>query len=97
MSNSDAEITSGSIVKDVNWVIDIGLFSEILSSVLKKYNFQHLNEVFPDDNTTTEFMCRVIHNDIKSALEGKCKGIQIAIEMTMRTYISHQYPLYIQH
>ena len=62
-------------MKDVNWVIDIGLFSEILSSVLKKYNFQHLNELFPDDNTTTEFMCKVIHNDLQSALEGKCKGM----------------------
>lgn len=63
------------MVKDVNWVIDIGMFSEMLSKVLKKYNFQHLNELFPDDNTTTEFMCKVIHNDLQSALEGKCKGM----------------------
>ena len=44
----------------VNWVVDIGEASEALGAVLRKYNFQNLDEVFPGENTTTEFMCKVI-------------------------------------
>lgn len=62
----------------VNWVIDIGEFSTILNDVLSKYNFNNLNELFPTENTTTEFMCKTIYEDIKSKLKSKsslCKGI----------------------
>ena len=48
----------------------IGEFSNILSEVLKKYNFQNLNDLFPC-NTTTEFMCRVIHSDLENKLQAK--------------------------
>ena len=81
----DAEIIADSLVKDVNWVVDIGLFSDMLSEILKKYNFQHLNEIFPDENTTTEFMCRVIHRDLKSKLGGRCKG-----KMVVKLFESHK-------
>lgn len=43
----------------VNWVVDIGEASEVLGTVLRNYNFQNLDEVFPGENTTTEFMCKV--------------------------------------
>jgi hypothetical protein len=43
----------------VNWVVDIGEASDVLGRVLKGYNFKNLDEVFPDENTTTEFMCKV--------------------------------------
>ena len=66
-------------------MIDIGLFSDYLSDVLKKYNFKHLNDIFPDENTTTEFMCKVIHNDLKSKLSGLCKG-----KMTIKLFESHK-------
>lgn len=81
----DAEIMADRLVDGVNWVIDIGLFSDMLSEILKKYNFQHLNDIFPNENTTTEFMCRVIHNDLKSKLEGKCRG-----KMTIKLFESHK-------
>jgi len=35
-----------------------------LNNVLKKYNFKNLDQMFPDDNTTTEFMCKVICDDL---------------------------------
>jgi 6-pyruvoyl-tetrahydropterin synthase len=70
----DAEISTIHLESGVNWVIDIGLFSEYLEQVLRKYNFKHLNDIFPDENTTTEFMCRIIHKDLKEKLHGRCKG-----------------------
>lgn len=60
----DVDFYSDDLVERSNWVIDIGAASDILKSVLNKYNFQHLNELFPEENTTTEFMCRAIHGDL---------------------------------
>ena len=78
------------IERDVNWVIDIGLFSDYLAEVLRKYNFQHLNEIFPDDNTTTEFMCRIIHKDLATKLGGKCKGkLQVKLFESHKAWASY--------
>ena len=69
----DVEFSSEKLVEDTNWVIDIGMALDILSEVLKKYNLQNLDDVFPDGTlTTTEFMARQIHKDLcqrLSALE----------------------------
>lgn len=67
----DVDLSTEDIVENLNWVIDIGVLSDLLSDVLKKYNFQNLNELFPCDNTTTEYMCRVIHNDLSTRLKSK--------------------------
>ena len=67
----DVEFSSKNLVKGSNWVLDIGEASEMLTEVLKEYNFKHLNEIFPTENTTTEFMCRVIHGDMCSRLKQK--------------------------
>lgn len=55
----DAEFKTDALVEKSNWVVDIGAASEMLASVLSKYNFKNLNEIFPGQNTTTEFMCKV--------------------------------------
>lgn len=55
----DAEFKTDALVEKSNWVVDIGAASEMLAAVLSKYNFKNLNEVFPGQNTTTEFMCKV--------------------------------------
>eukprot|EP01041_Mallomonas_annulata_P004145 gene4145-8241_t len=68
----DVDFTSNALQDKVNWVVDIGEASQMLSEVLQQYNFKHLNELFPDENTTTEFMCRVIHRDLESKLKHKC-------------------------
>lgn len=60
----DVDFTQSSLVEGSNWVIDIGLASQMVQEVLAQYNFKNLNEVFPNDNTTTEFMCKVIHGDL---------------------------------
>ncbi|CAN0042293.1 unnamed protein product [Ascophyllum nodosum] len=60
----DAEFKADALVEKSNWVVDIGAASEMLSSVLSKYNFKNLNELFPGENTTTEFMCKVIFDEL---------------------------------
>jgi len=72
----DVEFCSDSLEPTVNWVIDIGKASEILGEVLRKYNFQNLDELFPDDLTTTEFMCRQVHCDLCEALKSACPEFQ---------------------
>lgn len=54
----DAEFKTSALVPKLNWVVDIGAASTMLAEVLAKYNFKNLNEVFPEENTTTEFMCK---------------------------------------
>lgn len=55
----DAEFKTDALADKSNWVVDIGAASQMLSDVLSKYHFKNLNELFPGENTTTEFMCKV--------------------------------------
>lgn len=51
-------------------VIDIGLASDTLKAVLAGYNFQNLDEVneLQGHNTTTEFMAKVIFDQLAAAI-----------------------------
>eukprot|EP00978_Attheya_sp_CCMP212_P013719 scaffold34545_cov40-Attheya_sp.AAC.1 len=70
----DVEFSSAELVKDANWVIDIGKASDILSTVLSKYNLKNLDEVFPNGElTTTEFMAKKIHEGIAKRVKEECK------------------------
>ena len=53
-------------------VVDIGLASEQLHKTLGALNFQNLDEVaeFDGQNTTTEFMARVIFDRMADAIAG---------------------------
>ena len=71
----DVEFQTDKLHPELNWVIDIGQASEIVADVLRRYNLQNLDEVFPDEKvlTTTEFMARQIHDDIQERLDRECK------------------------
>lgn len=60
----DVEFCADCLADNSNWVMDIGFASELVSEVLSKYNFKNLDDLFPDENTTTEFMCREIHQQL---------------------------------
>lgn len=55
---------------DDGLVIDIGLASDTVKEVLAGYNFQNLDEVseFKGKNTTTEFMAKVIFDQLAKAI-----------------------------
>jgi 6-pyruvoyl-tetrahydropterin synthase len=82
----DVDLFADDLVDKSNWVIDIGEFSSILSEVLNKYNFKNLNELFPNDNTTTEYMCKVIHNDLCHRL----KGLNFCGNCRVKLFESHK-------
>ncbi|CAM9248010.1 unnamed protein product [Choristocarpus tenellus] len=66
----DVEFKSDALAPKSNWVIDIGAASDMLSEILAKYNFKNLDELFPEENTTTEFMCKVIFDEMAA----RCKA-----------------------
>ena len=70
----DVEFCTDRLNEDTNWVLDIGQASQMLSEVLSKYNFKNLDELFPKKLTTTEFMARQIHSDLKERLQTECKN-----------------------
>ena len=70
-------------------MIDIGLASEILSEVLAKYNLKNLDEVFPNEEmTTTEFMAKTIHDDIRQLLKERCK--EFKGDLCVKLWESHK-------
>ena len=85
----DVEFSSDQLAETTNWVIDIGLASEILADVLKKYNYKNLDQVFSDGQfTTTEFMCRQIHGDLCQRLKDDCPGFKG--EICVKLWESHK-------
>ena len=70
----DVDFSSSELVDKCNWVIDIAKASNVLQEVLAKYHMKNLDEIFPGENTTTEFMCRAIHADIAEKLAQKSKS-----------------------
>jgi 6-pyruvoyl-tetrahydropterin synthase len=91
----DVDFATPSLVDKSNWVIDIGAASDILAEVLKKYNFQNLDSLFPSENTTTEFMCRAIHNDLSSRLKSKCwsGGLRVKLHESHKAWAEFAAPV----
>lgn len=80
----DVDFLSASLNEETNWVIDIGKALDILGQVLARYNLKNLDEVFPDQTmTTTEFMCKRIHDDICDLLKSECKDFQGAVRVKL--------------
>ena len=68
----DVEFASESLHPECNWVIDIGLASDLLAETLKQYNYKNLDEVFGEGvMTTTEFMCKAIFDGVVEKLKEK--------------------------
>ena len=57
-------------------VVDIGLASETLKAILKTLNYRNLDDepTFSDQNTTTEFLARIIFERLATALRDGTLG-----------------------
>jgi 6-pyruvoyltetrahydropterin/6-carboxytetrahydropterin synthase len=85
----DVEFCSAALNEETNWVIDIGKASEIVSEVLKKYNMKNLDEIFSNGElTTTEFMAKQIHSDIKDLMLKYC--VEFDGELCVKLWESHK-------
>ena len=80
----DVDFLSASLNEETNWVIDIGKALDILGQVLARYNLKNLDEVFPDQTmTTTEFMCKQIHDNICELLKSECEDFQGVVRVKL--------------
>ena len=85
----DVEFSSNELVEGTNWVIDIGKASNILSSVLSKYNLKNLDEVFPNgEMTTTEFMCKIIYEEVAEQI--RAEVVDFRGEICVKLWESHK-------
>jgi 6-pyruvoyltetrahydropterin/6-carboxytetrahydropterin synthase len=79
----EVEFSVDELVPRLNWVIDIGIATQMLKEVLQTYNYKNLDEIFKE-NSTTEFMCKEIFNALKNKLDGSMKG-----SLTVKLHESH--------
>lgn len=85
----DVEFHCPKLQPVVNWVLDIGQASTVLQKVLQKYHLQNLDQLFPADTlTTTEFMCRQIHQDICDCF--RQQNIPFCGDLTVKLWESHK-------
>eukprot|EP00277_Geminigera_cryophila_P014284 CAMPEP_0179458766 /NCGR_PEP_ID=MMETSP0799-20121207/42240_1 /TAXON_ID=46947 /ORGANISM="Geminigera cryophila, Strain CCMP2564" /LENGTH=187 /DNA_ID=CAMNT_0021260193 /DNA_START=103 /DNA_END=663 /DNA_ORIENTATION=+ len=70
----DVEFHVKELEPRLNWVLDIGEGMSVLKKVLAEYNLKNLDELFPSENTTTEFMCKKIYDGLADQLQGKVTG-----------------------
>jgi len=55
-------------------VLDLAFAKEALGEALGPLRYSDLDELFPGENTTTEFLCRHIHGEVASRLPGSFRG-----------------------
>ncbi len=72
----DCEFRCEELVPGSNWVVDIGAASNALKKVLSLYTYQNLDEIpeLAGQNTTTEYMCKIVFDGMVKELNGKFKG-----------------------
>jgi 6-pyruvoyltetrahydropterin/6-carboxytetrahydropterin synthase len=78
------EFASQTLHPECNWVIDIGVASELVAEVLKKYNYKNLDDIFQSNvMTTTEFMCRMIFDGVVEMLKERNDSFQGWIKVSL--------------
>ena len=87
----DVDFAASELHPELNWVIDIGEASSILSQVLEKYNYKNLDEIFDGGIlTTTEFLCRQLHSDLCKRLKEKNVPLCPNAEVCVKLWESHK-------
>jgi len=77
-------------------VIDIGEAHEILKAVLDPLRFQNLDEleVFGEQNTTTEFLAKYVHDGIRQRLAHTFHGsLRVVLEESHVAWGAYEAPL----
>ncbi|MCG5514790.1 MULTISPECIES: 6-carboxytetrahydropterin synthase [unclassified Ectothiorhodospira] len=79
-----------------NLVVDIGRATEVLNEILGEFNYRNLDEVeaFQGQNTTTEFMARVIFDRLAEAIrEGRlgasARGLSALAVTLHESHVAH--------
>ena len=73
-------------------VVDIGLATSVLKSVLRAFNYRNLDELheFAGANTTTEFMARAIFDRVVEAIRaGELGGLTRIVAILVEVFLAH--------
>ena len=92
----DVEFMSADL-DEHNVVIDIGAAHDHTAQVLKRLNYQNLDEIdeFKGQLTTTEFIARYIHDAIKSKVLNQFSGkIKVTLGETHEAWASYEGKLF---
>lgn len=65
----------GPSLDENNVLLDLNRAERGLGAVLDPLRFADLDELFPGENTTTEFLCRTIHQGVARGLPRSFRGV----------------------
>ena len=71
-------------------LLDLGWAKEALGHALAPLRYADLDEVFPGENTTTEFLCRYVHGELAGRLPGSFRGV-IRVELVENPLMAAAY------
>ncbi len=72
-------------------VLDLAFAKEALGEALGPLRYSDLDELFPGENTTTEFLCRHIHGEVASRLPGSFRGaVRVQLEENPQMAASYE-------
>lgn len=77
----DVDFSAPELVEKCNWVININDAAADVKDVLEQFHMKNLDECFPNDNTTGEFMCREVHRELCKRM--KMRNFKGAIRVKM--------------
>ncbi|WP_118132753.1 6-carboxytetrahydropterin synthase [Oceanicella sp. SM1341] len=72
-----------------NFVVDIGAAHEVLKDVLAPLNFGNLDEIFPGEITTTEFLCLHIFREVAARRGALGTGAEGLTRLRVTLHESH--------
>ena len=70
----------GPSLDEHNVLLDLAWAKRALGASLAPLRYADLDEVFPGENTTTEFLCRFVHGELASRLPAGFRGV-IRVEL----------------
>ena len=71
-------------------LLDLGWAKEALGYALAPLRYADLDEVFPGENTTTEFLCRYVHGELARRLPASFRGA-IRVELVENPLMAAAY------
>ncbi|KAK4525658.1 hypothetical protein GAYE_SCF15G3567 [Galdieria yellowstonensis] len=90
----DCEFRAANLQPGLNWVLDIGQAAQILKDVLCLYNYKNLDQVeeFQGENTTTEYLAKVIHDKVlaKAKELGFQGTLKVRLMESFRAWASYE-------
>ena len=84
----------GPALDEHNILLDLGWAKQALGEALRPLRYADLDEEFPGENTTTEFLCRFIHRELAKRLPKTFRGaIRVELVENPRMAAAYEAPV----